>query len=83
MCGTLPSLGEAHRFCDSHCVRAAEQVSLPATNLSGIFVSSPLAEVTVGPGFSADQFLVAAPFSGGDISVLGIDTPDLTLMSSG
>ena len=59
------------------------QVSLPATALQGVFVSSPLAEVTVGPGFSSDQFLIAAPFSTGGISVLGLDAQDLTLLSSG
>ena len=60
-----------------------EQIGLPATKLQGVFVSSPMAELTVGPGFSTPGFVVAAPFSSGAITVLGIDTQDLTLLSSG
>ncbi|EIE26109.1 hypothetical protein COCSUDRAFT_40265 [Coccomyxa subellipsoidea C-169] len=58
-------------------------VSLPFDSLSGVFVPSPSAEVTVGPGFVADNFTASAPFSSQDLNVLSLTADTLRVQSSG
>ena len=59
------------------------QVTLPGDALEAIANPSSLAETTVDSGFSASTFTVAAPFSSGDIYILGLDAGTLHIQSSG
>ncbi|CAL8470357.1 g9899 [Coccomyxa elongata] len=58
-------------------------VSLPFDALSGVFVPSPSAEVTVGPGFVASNFTASAPYSSQNLNVLGLMAETLRVQSSG
>ena len=44
---------------------------------------STLAETTVDAGFSASDFTVSAPFSSGNINLLGLATDSLHIQTSG
>jgi hypothetical protein len=59
------------------------QVTLPGGALTGLFVPSPAAEVTVGPGFYTPTFTVSAPFSSKNVNVLSIVADTLRIQSTG
>ena len=59
------------------------QVSLPANALEAVANPSTLAETTVDAGFSASDFTVSAPFSSGDINLLGLAANSLRIQTSG
>ena len=59
------------------------QVTLPGDALEAVANPSSLAETTVDVGFSASTFTVAAPFSSGDIYLLGLNADALHIQSSG
>ncbi len=63
--------------------KGALQVTLPGDALEAVANPSSLAATTVDAGFSAASFTVAAPFSSGDIYILGLDADALHIQSSG
>lgn len=68
----------------SRGLRVHAQVSLPAKAFTGLYVTSPLAEVTVAPRFTPpDYFVIAAAFTASNIWVLDIDTPTVNIFTSG
>ncbi|CAK0736655.1 hypothetical protein CVIRNUC_000781 [Coccomyxa viridis] len=59
------------------------QVTMPADALDAIATPSSLAETTVDAGFSTSDFTVSAPFSSGDINILGLSAGSLHIQTSG
>ena len=59
------------------------QVTMPAGALDAIATPSSLAETTVDAGFSTSDFTVSAPFSSGDINILGLSAGSLHIQTSG
>jgi hypothetical protein len=59
------------------------QITMPSNALYGVVVSSPTAEVTVGPGFDVPNFSAVAPFSSGNINVVDIAVETLDVWTSG
>ena len=58
-------------------------MTLPGDALEAVANPSSLAETTVDAGFSAATFTIAAPFSSGDINILGLDAGALHIQTSG
>ncbi|BDA44395.1 hypothetical protein COCOBI_05-5790 [Coccomyxa sp. Obi] len=59
------------------------QVTVPPDALRALFVSSPIAEVTIGPGLNVPTFTAAAPFSSGNINMNDITVGTLSVQTSG
>lgn len=59
------------------------QITVPSDALWGLFVSSPIAEVTVGPGFNVPRFTAAASYSSGNINLIDITVGTLAVQTSG
>ena len=59
------------------------QVTVPPDGLNALFVSSPVAEVTIGSGLNVPKFTVAAPFSSGNININDIKVDTLAVQTSG
>lgn len=62
---------------------SAMQVTVPRDGLYALFVSSPIAEVTVGPGLDVPRFTAAAPFSSGNINLIDMTVGTLVVQTSG
>ncbi|CAL8470358.1 g9900 [Coccomyxa elongata] len=58
-------------------------VTVPPDGLRALFVSSPIAEVTVGSGLNVPMFTVASPFSSGNINMNDITVGTLAVQTSG
>ncbi|KAK9915824.1 hypothetical protein WJX75_004569 [Coccomyxa subellipsoidea] len=58
-------------------------ITVPSDALWGLFVSSPIAEVTVGPGFNVPRFTAAAAYSSGNINLIDITVGTLAVQTSG
>ena len=56
---------------------------MPFFALTGVFVPSPSAEVTVGAGFVAGDFTVSAPFASQDLNVVALTAETLRVQNSG
>ena len=59
------------------------QVYLPKDSLTSVAVSSPIAEVTVGPGFDVPILDVFSAFGTGNLNVFNATIVDLGISTSG
>ncbi|EIE26110.1 hypothetical protein COCSUDRAFT_61106 [Coccomyxa subellipsoidea C-169] len=58
-------------------------ITVPSNGLAALFVSSPIAEVTIGPGLNVPRFTAAAPFSSGNINLIDLTVGTLAVQTSG
>ena len=56
---------------------------MPTGVLTSLYLSSPIAEVTLGPGLQVPQFTAAAPFAGGNIVLIDIIVDTLNMQTTG
>jgi hypothetical protein len=80
--GRIPFCHRIHAREFNHCL-CLLQVTLPVDALQGVYVPSPSAEVTVGPGFVADTFTASAPFSSLNLNVLSLYANTLHIQTTG
>jgi hypothetical protein len=59
------------------------QITVPSDALWALYVSSPIAEVTVGPGFAVRDFAAVASFSSGNINVVDMTVDTLHVWTTG
>lgn len=58
-------------------------MTVPSNALYALYVSSPIAEVTLGPGFDIRDFTAVASYSSGNMNIIDMTVDTLHVWTTG